>query len=123
MTTLFLKSIREIRYLIGIVTTMPFHLRDGFFVRLDHVIGFTKLFQESNKVLLGFTLELTHKRLKFIFLLLLPLTLINAIHQGRISNDGSFDVGGYLVGGFSHEALGGGVLVGSIEEGHPWSCC
>ena len=42
---------------------------------LDHVIGFTKLFQES-------------------------------------SNDGSFDVGGYLVGGFSHEALGGDVLIG-----------
>ena len=32
--------------------------------------------------------------------------------QGRISNNGSFDVGGYLVGGFSHEALGGDVLIG-----------
>src|SRR3954470_23086690 len=112
MTTLFLKRIREIRYLIGIVTTLPFHLRDGFFVSLDHVIGFTKLFQESNKVLLGFTLELTRKILKFIFFLLRPLTFINAIRQGRISSDCSFDVGGYLVGGFSHEALGGDVLVG-----------
>src|SRR5215216_6328612 len=112
MTTLFLKRIREIRYLIGIVTTMPFHLRDGFFVSLNHAIGFTKLFQESNKVLLGFTFELTHKRLKFIFLLLHLLTFINAIRQGRISSDGSFDVGGYLVGGFSHEELSGDVLVG-----------
>src|SRR6266536_6568917 len=112
MTTLFLKSIREIRYLIGIVTTMPFHLRDGFFVSLDHVIGFTKLFQESNEVLLGFTLELTHKRLKFIFLLIRPLILINAILHRRISNDGSLDVGSYLVGCFGHEALGGDVLIG-----------
>ena len=91
---------------------MPLRLRDGIFVSLDHVIDFTKLFQESNEVLLGFTLELTHKRLKFIFFLLRPLTFINAIRQGRISSDGSFDVGGYLVGGFGHEALGGDVLVG-----------
>ena len=41
-----------------------------------------------------------------------PLMFINAIRQRRIINDGSFDVGGYLVGGFSHEALGGDVLVG-----------
>ena len=41
-------------------------------------------------MLLGFPLELTHKRLKFIFFL---LTFINAIRQGRISSDGSFDVG------------------------------
>src|SRR6266496_2592452 len=112
MTTLFLKCIREIRNLIGIVTTMPLHLRDGLFMSLDHDIGFTKLFQESNKVLLGFTLELTHKRLKFIFLLIRPLIFINAIRQRRISNDGSLDVGSYLVGGFSHEALGGDVLIG-----------
>ena len=63
-------------------------------------------------MLLGFALEFTHKRLKFIFFLIRPLTFINAIRQGRISNDGSFDVGGYLVGGFSHEALGGDVLIG-----------
>src|SRR3989337_777793 len=112
MTTLFLKSIGKIRYLIGIVMTMPFHLRDGLFVSLDHVIGFTKLFQESNEMLLGFTFELTHKRLKFILLLLCPLTFINAIHQRGISSDGSLDVRGYLVGGFSHEALGGDVFVG-----------
>src|SRR3989337_560297 len=62
---------------------MPFHLRDGFFVSLDHVIGFTKLFQESNEVLLGFTLELTHKRLKFILLHTRPLMFINAIHRRR----------------------------------------
>ena len=98
--TLFLKSVREIRYLIGIVTTMPFHLRDGVFVSLDHVIGFTKLFQECNEVLLGFTLEFTHKRLKFILFLTRPLTFINAIRQRGISSDGGFDVGGYLVGGF-----------------------
>src|SRR3989337_3981742 len=112
MTTLFFKRIREIRYLIGIVTTMPFHLRDGLFVSLDHVIGFPKLFQESNEMLLGFTFKLTHKRFKLILLLLRPLTFINAIHQRRISSDGSLDVGGYLVGGFSHEALGGDVFVG-----------
>ena len=91
---------------------MTFHLRDGFFVSLDHVIGFTKLFQESNKMLLELALELTHKRLKFIFLHIGPLMFINAIRQGRIINDGSFDVGGYLVGGLSHEALGGDVLIG-----------
>ena len=79
---------------------------------LDHVIGFTKLFQESNKVLLGFALELTHERLKFIHFLIRLLIFINAIRQGGISNDGGFDVGGYLVSGFSHEALGGDVLVG-----------
>src|SRR5512133_2812641 len=107
MPTLFLKSIRKIQYLIGIVTTMTFHLRDGFFVSLDHVIGFTKLFQESNKVLLGFALKLTHKGLKFIYFLIRPLTIINANRQRRIRNNGGFDVGGYLVGGFSHEALGG----------------
>src|SRR4051812_35629599 len=112
MTVLFLKSIGEIRNIIIIVTTMSLHLRDGIFMRLDHVIGFTKLFQESNEVLLGFTLELTHKRIKFIFLHIGPLTFINAIRQGRISNDGSLDVRGYLVGGFSHEALGGDVLIG-----------
>ena len=121
MTTIFLKRVREIRYLISIVMTMPLHLRDGIFVSLDHVIGFTKLFQESNEVLLRFTLELTHKRLKLIFLLIRPLTFINAIRQRRISNDGGFDVGGYLVSGFSHEALGGDVVVGRIKEGHPWS--
>src|SRR4051812_32430616 len=112
MTTIFLKSVREIRYLIGIVTTMPLHLRDGFFVSLNHVIGFTKLFQESNKVLLGFSLKLTHKRLKIIFLPIRTLIFINAIRQRRISNDGSFDVRGYLVGGFGHKALGGDVLIG-----------
>ena len=79
---------------------------------LNDIIGLTKLFQESNKVLLGFTLELTHKGLKFVFLLIMPLMFINAIHQGRISNDGGFDVGGYLVGGFVHEAHGGDVLIG-----------
>ena len=63
-------------------------------------------------MLLGFTLELTHKRHKFIFFLLLPLKFINAIREGRISSDGGFDVGGYLVGGFSHEALCGDVLIG-----------
>ena len=91
---------------------MPLHLRDGFFVSLDHVIGLTKLFQESNKMLLGLALELTHKRLKFILLHIRPLMFINAIRQRRIMNDGSFDVGGYLVGGFSHEALGGNALIG-----------
>src|SRR3990170_194535 len=110
-TTLFLKSIGKIRNLIGIVTTMPLHLRDGIFVSLDHVIGFTKLFKESNEVLLGFTLEFTHKRLKLILLHIRTLMFINAIRQRRIINDGSFDVGGYLVGGFSHEALGGDALI------------
>ena len=37
---------------------------------------------------------------------------MNAICQTRMSNDGSFDVGGYLVGGFIHEALGSDVLIG-----------
>ena len=91
---------------------MTFHLRDGFFVSLDHVIGFTKLFQESNKVLLGFSLELTREGLKFIYLLIRPLTIIKANGQRRIRNNGGFDVGGYLVGGLSHEALGGDVLIG-----------
>ena len=63
-------------------------------------------------MLLGFTLKFTHKRLKLIFLHVGPPTFINAIRQRRISNDGSFDVGGYLVGGFSHETLGGDVLIG-----------
>src|SRR5512132_2034260 len=105
MNTLFLKSIGAIQYLIVIVATMTIYLRDGFFVSLDHVIGFTKLFQESNKVLLGFSLELTHKRLKFIHFLIRPVTFISALRQGGVSNDGGFDVGGYLVGGFSHETL------------------
>ena len=79
---------------------------------LDHVIGFTKLFQESNEVLLGFTLEFTHKGLKLIFLHICPLMFINAIRRRRMINDGCFDVGGYLVGGFSHEALGGDAFIG-----------
>ena len=29
-----------------------------------------------------------------------------------LMTDGGFDVGGYLVGGFSHETLGGDVLIG-----------
>src|SRR3954469_6498905 len=107
MTALFLERIGEIRYIIGIVPTMPLHLRDGIFMSLDHVIGFTKLFQESNEVLLRFTLEFTHKGLKLILLQIRSHMFINAIRQTRMINDGSFDVGGYLVGGFSHEALGG----------------
>ena len=63
-------------------------------------------------MLLGFTLEFTQKGLKLILLHIRSPTFINAIRQGRIINDGSFDVGSYLVGGFSHEALGGDVLIG-----------
>ena len=91
---------------------MPLHLSDGVFVSLDHVIGFTKLFQESNKVLVGFSLEFAHKGLKLIHLHISSLMFINAIRRRRMINDGSFDVGGYLVGGFSHEALGGDALIG-----------
>ena len=81
-------------------------------MRLNDFIGLTKLFQESNKMLLRLALELTHKRLKLIHFFIRSLTFINAIRQRGISNDGGSDVGGYLVGGFSHEALGGDVLVG-----------
>src|SRR4051812_34507050 len=72
---------------------MPLHLRDGIFVSLDHVIGFTKLFQESNEVLLGFTLEFTHKGLKLILHHNRSLMFIKAIRQRRMINDGSFNVG------------------------------
>ena len=39
----------------------------------------------------------------------------------EVRNNGGFDVGGYLVGGLSHETLGGDVLVRCIEKRHPRS--
>ena len=58
---------------------MPLQLGDSILMRVSDIIGLTKLFQESNKVLLGLTLEFAHKLGELIPINFLHVTIINTI--------------------------------------------